>query len=50
MGKAHVIKSRGNQVQVFKGLLSVESDKILLIPLATNYDNMYKMMPSREAH
>lgn len=33
----------------FQGLLSVESDKILLIPLATNYD-MYKMMPSREAH
>lgn len=46
--EVHGIKSRGNQVQISKSLLPVESHGMSLIPLPTRCDNMYEMLPGWE--
>lgn len=46
--KAHVAKSKGNQVEDSKNPFPVKSLRTHLIPLVMSCDNTYEMLPTRE--
>lgn len=48
--KAHGTKSRENQAETSKSLLSVESHKMYLILPAMSCDNMCDVLSIKEAH